>query len=232
LLDLPDNEKDLLAYLEKLAAARGIVTVSRDNVQIGGAYVNTQRSLPTTCYSSMASPPQIVAPKAVTDANGNATIQNLKAGTYFLRAGLDGFLGVLPPEPGNAVAPNFVSSTLIVDSGTSSAQASLFLNPAATVSGRVVDANGAPVTNACVLLELARSEKTGKIYVPGPRAPTDNNGEYRLRSVSPGEYTVLVQSTLTPSSIAYFPGVTDRESASLLSIQAGVDAVNIDLKLP
>jgi hypothetical protein len=229
LLDLPDNEKDLLAYLEKLAAARGIFTTGASIVTTAAPY---QSGVSMTCYPTVASPLKIDAPKAVTDASGNATIQGLKPGTYSLRAGLDGFLGDLPSEPGTAVAPNFVSSTLTVESGTSASQVSVYLTPAATVSGRIVDANGAPVVQACVVLEMMRSAKTGSVFIPGPRASTDNNGEYRLQSVSPGDYTVRVQLAPAPSILTYFPGVTDREKATLVSIPAGVDAVNIDFKLP
>jgi hypothetical protein len=194
--------------------------------------VNTQSGVSMTCNPTVVSPAKIVAPKAVTDANGNATIQNLSPGTYSLRAGLDGFLGV-PPSETTAVAPSIISSTIIVGSGAPFPNpVSLFLNPAATVSGRIVDASGAPIVNACVLLEMVRSTKTGRVFIPGPRASTDNNGEYRLQSVSPGDYTVRVQSALAPSILTYFPGVTDREKATALSIQAGIDAVNIDFKLP
>jgi hypothetical protein len=216
LLDLPDNEQDLLAYLEELAAARGIVT---------GTNSTSMR-----CPGPGVSSAKIAAPQAVTDAAGNATIQNLNPGKYVLRAAREGFLGVPERTSITALAPSTITSSVVVESGILSTPVSLFLNPAATVSGRVVDANNTPVVNACVVLGLVRTDNAGKTFVSGPRAFTDNMGEYQLQSVSPGEYAVRVHSQ-TRFGITYLLG-EDLDKATLLSIQPGTNAVGIDFKLP
>src|SRR5215471_3795381 len=64
LLDLPDNEDDLLAYLQQLAAARGIT----GDVQIS-TYGAQTTNLSLRCPRSSTSPASI-APTAVTDVQG------------------------------------------------------------------------------------------------------------------------------------------------------------------
>jgi hypothetical protein len=214
LLDLPDNEAELLAYLERLAAARG---------NTSGANSASMR-----CPGPAASTRTAVL-QAVTDADGNATIQNLLPGRYIVRAGREGFLGLLEPDSFTALAPSTASSSVVVESDKS-ASVSLLLNPASTVSGRVVDANNTPVVNACVVLGLVRTDTSGKIFVPGPRAFTDNKGEYQVLSVSPGEYAVRVL-TQTPPAVTYLL-VEDLDKGTLLSVQPGTNAVGIDFKLP
>ena len=224
LLDLPDNEADLLAYLEHLAGARGITS----NIAGGGLATTIEVPGSMRCPGSVSSTKSAVL-QVVTDADGNATIQNLLPGRYVVRAGREGFLGLLEPDSFTALAPSTASSSVVVESDKS-ASVSLFLNPASTVSGRVVDANNTPVVNACVVLGLVRTDTSGKIFVPGPRAFTDNKGEYQVLSVSPGEYAVRVL-TQTPPTFTYLL-VEDLDKATLLSVQPGTNAVSIDFKLP
>ena len=131
--DLPDNEEDLLAFLEGLAAARGIIAGELEITVDHGA--TTNRSL--VCPSPANSAPKTTSPAAVTDAEGIATIPNLQPGTYRLSAGRDGYVGA-PLQKKTVVAPQSVSLEVAVDSGILASQVSLFLTPAASVSGRVV----------------------------------------------------------------------------------------------
>jgi Carboxypeptidase regulatory-like domain len=225
LLDLPDNEEDLLAYLQELAAQRGILG---GELQVSTGHSGQTTSLSLICPRSSTSPAKIASPSAVTDADGNATIPNLKSGRYELRAGREGYLAVLPPQASSAVAARSVSAEVTLDSARVS-ETSLFLNPAATVNGRIVDRNGVPVVDACVQL-VQVGHGTG--LTPGPRARTDNDGTYRLQDVSPGVYAIRAQAAQPSAVIGYFPGVIGLEKATSLSIQAGSDTVNIDFKLP
>jgi len=217
LLVLPDNEEDLLAYLEELAAARGI---------IGG-----DLQISTICPRTYSIAPGTSA-AAVTDAEGNATIPNLKMGKYVLKAGREGYVGVQPPQMATVIPPKSVSLEVTVDSGTPTSPVSLFLNPGATVSGRVVDASGAPVENACVQLGLVKQQKTGPTFIPGPRAITDSKGQYRLESVGPGEYVIRAKAPQSDAAITYFPGVREPEKATTLTVETGSDTVRTDFKLP
>src|SRR6186713_1859238 len=77
LLDLPDNEAELLAYLEHLAGARGITS----NIAGGGLATTIEVPGSMRCPGSVSSTKSAVL-QAVTDADGNATIQNLLPGRY------------------------------------------------------------------------------------------------------------------------------------------------------
>jgi hypothetical protein len=226
LLDLPNNEADLLAYLERLAAARGIPPSNVIFVSHGGQAISSSTA---NCNGPSPSSARIASPAAVTDADGIAVIPNLKPGNYAVRVGREGYLGILSPESFAPIAPSVVSSDVVV-SGTVATQVALYLNPAATVSGRVADASGAPVVNACVMLGLMRQQQSGTTFVPGPRALTDDKGNYQLQSVGPGEYAIRAE--LPSSVIWYYPGVADLERTTELSVEAGSNTVGIDLKLP
>ena len=231
LLDLPDNEQDLLAYLTRLAEARGIAA---GNLQVITTGFNGQAMSPGPgrCPNPTSFLVKIDSPAAVTDADGNAVIRNLSAGTYDLRAGRDGYLEVLPPESGAGLAPSIVWSSVVIGGGTSESRISLFLNPETTVSGHILDANGAPAVNVCVLLERVKQLTSGTNISPGARAITDDKGENHLRSVSPGEYVLRAQSTQSPEAVGYYPGAANAENARTLSIEAGREIVGIDFKLP
>ena len=228
-VDLPDNEEELLAYLEELAAVRGIIS---GDLEIITGHSGQATTVSMICPRLDTSPAKIPSPAAVTDADGNATIANLKPGRYILHAGREGYIALLPPQAATARAAKSVSSTVEVYAASPTPQATLFLNPAATVSGRITSANGTPVANACVQLGLVSRQATGTTLKPGPRALTDNNGEYRLQLVSPGEYALRVQPAAASASIRYLPGVADPEKATVLSIEAGSNTVGIDLKIP
>jgi hypothetical protein len=236
LLDLPDNEADLLAYLEALAAARGIAASARTasaNIQpiIVTRSGQTISAAPAPwCAGATAALERVVAPIAVTDADGIAVIPNLKPGNYAVRVGREGYLGV-PWSPESVTpAPSVVSSEIEV-SGTVATQIALYLNPAATVSGRITDANGAPVINACVMLGIRRQQNSGAEFLPGQGAMTDDKGNYQVQSVGLGKYAIRVRPAAS-SAILYYPGVADLEKATELSIEAGSNTVGIDLKLP
>jgi len=217
---LPDNEEDLLAYLKQLATAR--VGAGNLSIRVGNSEVY---SGPANCVPRTTAP-AIPAGSATTDVEGTAVFRNLSAGVYTIRVGRDGYVVPLVDGSGTAVASTTASSSVIVDPGKVPAEVSFFLNPAATVSGRVRNTRGLSVGNLCVFLEMPTQLNGRTVFLTGPGALTDANGEYRLRSVSPGAYFVRVERT----NSAYYPENVSR--ATLLTIQPGRDMVGIDIDLP
>jgi hypothetical protein len=189
LLDLPDNEADLLTYLQALAASRGI---------------------------------QVPLPTAVTDASGNAVFSSVVAGRYSVDARRDGYVGV---------RSNGVPTVDVAPSQSTSV--SLDLNVAASVSGRIRDADGRPVAGAFVALSLVQTQngRPDLVQTPGGGATTDSNGEYRLSTVTPGEY-VIRASTATSFPRLFYPGVVDFEQATRISVKAGQSVTGIDIDVP
>ena len=229
-LDLPDNEEDLLKYLKELAAARGILA---EDLQIRTTgRPNTLSSSSPPCPSANA-PVRISSPQTVTNAEGTAEFQNLKPGQYTLKAGREGYIG-LTNGSATVIAPSLATSTVTVDRGQQG-QAVLFLNPEATLRGRVLDARGAPVANACVELGVLQRLNGETVFVRGPAARTDAIGDYRVYSVSPGEYVVRVRTAAgsSPSNdFIFFPNSPTLQDATLVPVQAGSETVGIDIKVP
>jgi protocatechuate 3,4-dioxygenase beta subunit len=84
-----------------------------------------------------------------------------------------------------AVAEGYAPFTAVRDPQRDAGELLIVLDRGATVTGRVVDQNGAPVARAGVAL-LERDH----IYVPGARAHTDSDGGFTLRGVPDGELTL------------------------------------------
>lgn len=202
----------MLAYLRELAAQRGISDAS-------------------TCYAPTAGRARIVSPNAITDVEGNAVFPNLPLGSYTVRVGLDGYIGFLPTGSNTANAPLRPTSTVVVEPGGNT-EVPFLLNRASTISGRVRDSKGVPIENLCVQLGMIKSENGRRVLTGGPSAITDSKGEYRLRSVSPGSYSIRVQPVGSASVIVYYPGTEEPDKATLLTIEAGSNVVVIDFNLP
>jgi hypothetical protein len=122
---------------------------------------------------------------------------------------------------------------------------SLSLSPGASISGRVRTAGGAPVVNARVILgtiQTVNGQKTFRSSDVG--TSTDVNGQYRLPPaklplISPGEYALQVDLFGRPAVTVYYPGTTDIEKATVISIAPsssfleGIrNIVNIDIVMP
>jgi hypothetical protein len=75
-------------------------------------------------------------------------------------------------------------------SADSSEPLTLIVSQAGTISGTVTDANGRPAPMVPVLL---LSEKSARILntMEFRRASTDSNGNYQIRGIAPGNYTIL-----------------------------------------
>lgn len=216
LLDLPDKERDLLAYLQTLAAARGAPNASPFPANSG------------------------VLAKAVTDSEGNAVFPGVKPGRYGVRATREGY--VAPSNGPDSPSPPLAVSSTSVEAVASATDVSVFLNPGAAISGRVQTADGNGVPEAVVALGTIRRFMDGQreTFAAGiATVRTDARGEYRLPLVGPGEYAIRVQSPRIPGMYAYYPGTVDLEKATLLPIEqpritdeAGRNIVNVDVVLP
>lgn len=111
--------------------------------------------------------------KTTTDAQGVFTVSGLKEGLLNLLVTHDGF--VAAPVSGLAVPSEEIAEVV--------------LQPSSRVSGRVVDAAGAPFAEAGV---QAISETSGSApgFGLGPRALSAADGSFELQDVEPGPATV------------------------------------------
>jgi protocatechuate 3,4-dioxygenase beta subunit len=175
----------------------------------------------------------VTFPTTSTDAAGRFTFANVAPGRYTLKVQHSGFFGVSINGP-NLMA--VVDATVVEDK---TANVAISMTPAAIISGRVRNAAGQPMSNVAV-------EAYNVFYQDGipfldqviSRA-TDDQGEYRLFWVIPGQYYVGV--TPRPASAAaiaarnphdvptFYPEATDPSAAIPLIVRAGEEVAGIDI---
>jgi len=118
------------------------------------------------------------------------------------------------------------------------------LQAAGVITGRVRDASGDPVAGYIVSLLKASFNGERQFLSQQDGTITDDRGEYRLYWVPPGRYfirmspprqdqyesrRVVVDKTSLP---AFYPGVLDASSASVIELGAGAELGGMDIVIP
>jgi Carboxypeptidase regulatory-like domain len=191
-------------------------------------------------------------PTTSTDDSGKFIFQNLDAGSYTLRVQGNGYVQQAYGQryaggPGIPIA-------LVTGQGVKNV--TLTLTPAGNVSGRIRDTNGEALVNVPVqLLKYSYNSVGQRVYQAAGAVRTNDRGEYRIYWVTPGRYYLRAGSAATgadpfatliasifgggangntaPATLGYafYPGVTDIETARPIDIQAGAELQGLDLTL-
>jgi hypothetical protein len=96
------------------------------------------------------------------------------------------------------------------------------------VRGTIVDSNSKPLRSVCV--ELADvTEERGWCH-----ALTDKKGRFRINSVKAGNYFLILnqenkRTQEMPFPRLYYPGVMEREKATMLSVKHGQSLNNLNV---
>ena len=104
--------------------------------------------------------------------------------------------------------------------------------PDNAVEGSVVDPNGAAMVNVCAYLwEPDESDVYGSFDC------TDEQGRFRIESITAGSYHLVLNRTGKPNSKkpfsrTFYPGVAEREKAALITIGYGETVKGIDVVIP
>src|SRR5204863_5432595 len=171
-------------------------------------------------------PPPSPPAQTLTGPDGSYVFTRLEPGEY----------GVNVQKTGFAVGPNTPTRPrVIVVSGQTVQSPDVFMDRGGAIAGRVLDANGDPLTDARVAaLQEAPipAAVLARGYVPPPNRPrqmipagrgaqTNDLGEFRIFGLPPGEYIVSANvqmqspfqtASAQPTTLAmtYFPGVTEQ----------------------
>lgn len=150
---------------------------------------------------------------ATTDADGRFEVRELAAGRYTMTASKGGFVTLQYGQrrPGESGTPLELADGQVLD------RLLIGLPRGSVISGRVTDEFGEPVANAAVMaMRSAYTGGTRRLVPAGARDTTDDQGQYRLYGLPPGDYVVsanLRTREVTdpgddPSGYAptYFPG--------------------------
>ena len=180
-------------------------------------------------------PPGAINTTAVTDANGEFSIQPLPRGRYRIYVQKTGFARVT--DPSNA-------QTIDVAAGQSVTDVELALHAGAVIAGRILGASGGPAPLFTVSALRQRTGPDGTtLATTAQMAETNDRGEFRLEGLDEGNYLVIAAPHPTPFAPptphavtwapTYYSGTRDRETAQVLSVGAGqvVDDLQFSLIL-
>jgi hypothetical protein len=180
--------------------------------------------------------------RAVSDSEGRFAIGDLPPGRYTVRIQRAGYFEAGP-------AANIVS----VAAGQP-ARVNLPMIPAGTISGRVTN-NGKPISGVPVQAFLITYRNGYPVLQATSSRNTDDHGEYRLFSLTPGDYLVAatprnsakpklldvteVSTPIAATTLAsaeqplrtYYPGTIDSTAAALVPIRVGHEVLAIDIPL-
>jgi protocatechuate 3,4-dioxygenase beta subunit len=140
-------------------------------------------------------------------------------------------------------------TTITVTAGQTLQAPDLFLERGSAIAGRILDANGEPVTDARVVALAPRQPPAGvparatngpRLLPVGQPGRTNDLGEFRIFGLLPGEYVVAASlerspfqtgSSSTTLATTYFPGVPAEESAQPVTVSAGQTTNGIDIRM-
>jgi len=120
--------------------------------------------------------------------------------------------------------------------GNETVERTIKLQRVGGIFGRVIDADGEPVANAVVRCQRWRVRSLGSSGLPPAlwtfsQATTNERGEYRLDSISPGRYVVSAHPPGSVLGTVFYSNVTEAQSAGLVNILPGNAAPLPDLQL-
>lgn len=166
-----------------------------------------------------------------TSLDGKFTLRDLDPGTYVLAVERDGFVAAHGP-----------SQTVTVQAGQTASDVKLKLLRTGAISGRVLDADGDPVSGVGVTLSATPARKNNRALTG--YATTNDRGEYRVFQITPGEYRVSatyrqrgqvegvrmqrLSTTGAPSGGEAYPTVF---YPAIVKVEPGADLQGIDLQL-
>ncbi|HLQ76063.1 MAG TPA: carboxypeptidase-like regulatory domain-containing protein [Terriglobia bacterium] len=182
-----------MGYLKIILATLLLQVVSAQQPQAGsieGRVTNTSgdvlSKVTVTLLGSASPSPSTLT--ATTDANGKFTFENLKPGTYRLRAARQGFVGRDYGQKG----PNGTGVPVPVSPGQKLRDMTIALTPQGAITGRIVDRNGMPEIRALVQawMPVYMGPLQGRPLTAIQSTTTDDQGNYRLFWLPPGAYFI------------------------------------------
>ena len=205
---------------------------------------------PTTAPGVLPPPPVLPPPSAqapgsrppgpqlpsstVTNATGMFEMRGVPPGRWGLRVMKDGYI----------TAGQFPSQLIIEASGPSVVVPDIRLDRGGVIIGRILDAKGNTLSGLLVMAQQLLRSTDGVLRQLAPTAQslTNDQGEYRLAGLQPGQHVVYVQPPLpmrrgppAPSNVAvlttYYPGFADATMASPVNVAGGTTTNGIDFPM-
>jgi len=181
---------------------------------------------------------QIAGPRgftrqAVTNVDGAYELYGLRPGMYSVSIEVpSGLATKFPLATGSAPVQGNGAAVELAQNG--GASAGFVLEADTRLSGRMLDAKGAPLAGVCVDLEpLEGRGEDGASFFNCSKA----DGVFEMTMMPPGKYWLVARDEVTldrlkSKSTLYYPGVRDRHRAMIVSIEAGKYTEHVDIRLP
>ena len=148
----------------------------------------------TPAGSAVVLPPTAtVAPRVMTNANGQFVIRGLHKGAVVLTATKGGYVNATYGQrrPGGTAQP------IPIEPDTRVTDLELRMWKFGAIGGTVLDELGDPVVGTRVAAYMRTWIAGRRRYTAGPTTVTDDRGVYRIAGLTPGDYVIAVPSTQT-----------------------------------
>jgi Carboxypeptidase regulatory-like domain len=180
---------------------------------------------------------------ATTDAQGRFEFRELLAGRYTLTASKGGFVPLQYGQrrPSESGTPLEIGDSQVMD------KVVIGLPRGSVISGRVFDEFGEPVANAAVIAMRYGYSAGMRRFLPASgqnaRDTTDDQGQFRLFGLPPGEYIVSANFRGTGGDVTdpsgeptgyaptYFPGTPNAAEAQRVRVDVSQEQTGINFAL-
>lgn len=160
----------------------------------------------------------------VTSKAGGFEVYNLKRGSYSVSVNVPRGFKLRPSETPSEFElgkDGDVSLSFVLEDDTS-------------VAGRVLDSSGIPVQGVCVDLEPVQGRSPNREHLFGC---TDETGAFAIDAMPPGQYLLKAKDKIQVAgdkseSTLYYPGVRERQRATVITIDTGQHARDFDIRTP
>ncbi|NIA28285.1 MAG: T9SS type A sorting domain-containing protein [Actinobacteria bacterium] len=225
MVDVTDGETTsdinftLSAYNKGNASIAGTVTDKADNSPVAGTWI---------LAFSMSNPFAFQNYFATTDENGNYQISGLPGGTYFLLAYANGYI----PEIYDNATSLFSAKPVAVAPNAEVTGIDFALNKGGTISGHIADEDGGGIAGVKVTAMSNDSDFGNGMSFLAPIlqiAVTDADGNYKIKGLKEGAYTVsAIMQAGASMMVKFYDDQTDPSNATPVQVAAGQDTPNID----
>jgi protocatechuate 3,4-dioxygenase beta subunit len=212
---------------------------------ISGKVTVNEKGVPDILVAAQPSdrPVQQPVARAKSDAGGRYRLTGLPAGQYQIMA----VAPALAASEQSVYTGSFYGSakSVLLASGEDADDVDIRLVPGSVITGRVTDADGKPVIEERINLQMvdqagkANNQSTVPMWNYQMNA-TDDRGIYRIYGLSAGRYHVRVGSEggnfMMSRKPTYYPltfygNTTDAAKAAVVELQEGTEAANIDIRV-
>ena len=206
--------------------------VSKNHYKITGTVVNSVTGEPIVRAAVRVNGPML--PQVFTDGSGRFEMNDVPEGQMVITAQRPGFL--------NSEVIGHQLQTVTV--GTTMPPIQIKLIPQGMIKGRVTNGESEPIEGLGVQVMFQQIADGRKDWAPRGNAQTDENGEYQIEDLPPGQYLLSTSiQVLAPfAAVAengpindtyppqYFPNAPEQNSAQPIHVQAG-GTVEADFRL-